>query len=126
MTAIRSDDVINTLQSLNLIKWGLGTNLSYIFLYFILFIWNYLTGIVRYYKGQHIISVSSKVIEEHLKVLCVYLYMFPHFSVILFKKCNTLNYHTCCSMSVYTYILFFWKYMLYYCSKHTIMSMSLY
>lgn len=40
MTAIRNDDIINTLQSLNLIK---------------------------YYKGQHIISVSSKVIEEHLK-----------------------------------------------------------
>lgn len=42
MTAIRNDDIITTLQSLNLIK---------------------------YYKGQHIISVSSKVIEEHLKIL---------------------------------------------------------
>lgn len=42
MTAIRNEDIINTLQSLNLIK---------------------------YYKGQHIISVSSKVIEEHLKTL---------------------------------------------------------
>lgn len=40
MTAIRSDDIINTLQSLNLI---------------------------RYYKGQHIISISAKVIEEHMK-----------------------------------------------------------
>eukprot|EP00249_Psilotum_nudum_P004866 c18351_g1_i1 orf=345-1550(+) len=40
MTAIRNDDIINTLQSLNLI---------------------------RYYKGQHIISVSAKIIEEHLK-----------------------------------------------------------
>ncbi|MCO5595186.1 hypothetical protein L7F22_049225 [Adiantum nelumboides] len=40
MTGIRNDDIINTLQSLNLIK---------------------------YYKGQHIISVSAKVIEEHIK-----------------------------------------------------------
>ncbi|KAH7306300.1 hypothetical protein KP509_22G005400 [Ceratopteris richardii] len=40
MTGIRNDDIINTLQSLNLIK---------------------------YYKGQHIIAVSAKVIEEHLK-----------------------------------------------------------
>ncbi|CAM6102530.1 unnamed protein product [Calypogeia fissa] len=40
MTAIRTDDIISTLQSLNLIK---------------------------YWKGQHIISVSSKVVEEHLK-----------------------------------------------------------
>eukprot|EP01018_Ginkgo_biloba_P030145 Gb_35184 [translate_table: standard] len=42
MTAIRSDDIISTLQSLNLI---------------------------RYYKGQHIISISAKVIDEHLKSL---------------------------------------------------------
>ncbi|MCO5554282.1 hypothetical protein L7F22_007810 [Adiantum nelumboides] len=40
MTGIRNDDIINTLQSLNLIK---------------------------YYRGQHIISVSAKVIEEHVK-----------------------------------------------------------
>ncbi|KAH9306919.1 hypothetical protein KI387_011323, partial [Taxus chinensis] len=40
MTAIRGDDIIDTLQSLNLI---------------------------RYYKGQHIISISAKVIDEHLK-----------------------------------------------------------
>lgn len=40
MTAIRSDDVVSTLQSLNLIK---------------------------YWKGQYIISVTPKIIEEHLK-----------------------------------------------------------
>ena len=40
MTGIRTEDVISTLQSLNLIK---------------------------YWKGQHIISVSQKVIETHLK-----------------------------------------------------------
>eukprot|EP00761_Pharyngomonas_kirbyi_P014648 gb/GECH01014678.1/.p1 GENE.gb/GECH01014678.1/~~gb/GECH01014678.1/.p1 ORF type:complete len:420 (+),score=136.88 gb/GECH01014678.1/:1-1260(+) len=40
MTAIKTDDIISTLQSLNLIK---------------------------YWKGQHIISVTSKVIEEHLR-----------------------------------------------------------
>ena len=40
LTGIRSEDVISTLQSLNLIK---------------------------YWKGQHIISVSQKVIEAHLK-----------------------------------------------------------
>lgn len=38
MTAIKTEDIISTLQSLNLIK---------------------------YWKGQHIISVSPKVIEEH-------------------------------------------------------------
>ncbi|BBM97999.1 histone acetyltransferase MYST1 [Marchantia polymorpha subsp. ruderalis] len=41
MTAIRNDDIITTLQSLNLIK---------------------------YWKGQHIISVSAKIVDEHLKV----------------------------------------------------------
>jgi len=40
MTAIKTDDIISTLQSLNLIK---------------------------YWKGQHIISVTPKLIEEHLK-----------------------------------------------------------
>lgn len=40
MTAIKTDDIIFTLQSLNLIK---------------------------YWKGQHIISVTPKIIEEHLK-----------------------------------------------------------
>ncbi len=40
MTAIKTDDIISTLQSLNLIK---------------------------YWKGQHIISVTPKVIEDHLK-----------------------------------------------------------
>ena len=39
MTAIKTEDIISTLQSLNLIK---------------------------YWKGQHIISVTPKVIEEHL------------------------------------------------------------
>jgi histone acetyltransferase MYST1 len=40
MTAIKTEDIISTLQSLNLIK---------------------------YWRGQHIISVSPKLIEEHLK-----------------------------------------------------------
>lgn len=40
MTAIKTEDIISTLQSLNLIK---------------------------YWKGQHIISVTPKIIEEHLK-----------------------------------------------------------
>lgn len=40
MTAIKPDDIISTLQSLNLIK---------------------------YWKGQHIISVTPRIIEEHLK-----------------------------------------------------------
>lgn len=40
MTSIKTEDIISTLQSLNLIK---------------------------YWKGQHIISVTPKVIEEHLK-----------------------------------------------------------
>ena len=40
MTGIRPEDIISTLQSLNLIK---------------------------YWKGQHIISVSNKVIDTHLK-----------------------------------------------------------
>lgn len=42
MTAIKNEDIINTLQQLNLIK---------------------------YWKGQHIISVTPRVIEQHLKVL---------------------------------------------------------
>jgi len=41
MTAIKTEDIISTLQSLSLIK---------------------------YWKGQHIISVTPKVIEEHLKL----------------------------------------------------------
>lgn len=40
ITSIKPDDIISTLQSLNLIK---------------------------YWKGQHIISVTPKIIEEHLK-----------------------------------------------------------
>lgn len=40
MTAIKTEDIVSTLQSLNLIK---------------------------YWKGQHIISVTPKVIEEHLR-----------------------------------------------------------
>jgi histone acetyltransferase MYST1 len=40
MTAIKPEDIISTLQSLSLIK---------------------------YWKGQHIISVTPKIIEEHLK-----------------------------------------------------------
>ena len=39
MTAIRPDDIITTLQSM---------------------------GLIKYWKGQHLISVSPKVIEEHL------------------------------------------------------------
>eukprot|EP01091_Cochliopodium_minus_P000194 TRINITY_DN10217_c0_g1_i1.p1 TRINITY_DN10217_c0_g1~~TRINITY_DN10217_c0_g1_i1.p1 ORF type:complete len:432 (-),score=71.05 TRINITY_DN10217_c0_g1_i1:56-1282(-) len=42
MTSIKTDDIISTLQNLNLIK---------------------------YYKGQHIISVTPKIIEEHVKNL---------------------------------------------------------
>jgi histone acetyltransferase MYST1 len=40
MTSITTDDIISTLQSLNLIK---------------------------YWKGQHVISVSAKIVDEHLK-----------------------------------------------------------
>ncbi|XP_024529898.1 putative MYST-like histone acetyltransferase 1 isoform X1 [Selaginella moellendorffii] len=40
MTAIRTDDIVQTLQSLNLIK---------------------------YWKGQHILSVTARVVDEHLK-----------------------------------------------------------
>jgi histone acetyltransferase MYST1 len=40
MTAIKTEDIISTLQSLNLIK---------------------------YWKGQHIICVTPKIVEEHLK-----------------------------------------------------------
>ena len=40
MTSIKPDDIIVTLQSLNLIK---------------------------YWKGQHILSVTPKIIEEHLR-----------------------------------------------------------
>ena len=39
MTAIKPDDIITTLQSM---------------------------GLIKYWKGQHLISVSPKVIEEHL------------------------------------------------------------
>ena len=39
-TSIRPDDIISTLQSLSLLKW---------------------------WKGQHIISVTPKLIEEHLR-----------------------------------------------------------
>lgn len=42
LTAIKHDDIVSTLQSLNLIK---------------------------YWKGQHIIAVNTKIIEEHLKVI---------------------------------------------------------
>lgn len=42
MTAIKTEDIINTLQQLNLIK---------------------------YWKGQHIISVTPKVIEQHQKMM---------------------------------------------------------
>ena len=42
-TAIRSDDIISTLQSLNLI---------------------------RFWKGQHVISVSAKIVDEHLRANC--------------------------------------------------------
>ena len=41
MTAIKTEDIISTLQSLNLIK---------------------------YWKGQHVISVSQKVVDEHQKL----------------------------------------------------------
>mmetsp|Transcript_5893 Transcript_5893/g.18889 ORF Transcript_5893/g.18889 Transcript_5893/m.18889 type:complete len:408 (-) Transcript_5893:304-1527(-) len=41
MTSITTDDIISTLQSLNLIK---------------------------YWKGQHVISVSPKIVDEHLKL----------------------------------------------------------
>lgn len=40
LTSIKTDDIISTLQSL---------------------------GLIKYWKGQHIISVTSKVIEDHLK-----------------------------------------------------------
>ncbi|KAL1495142.1 hypothetical protein AB1Y20_017008 [Prymnesium parvum] len=40
MTAIKTEDIISTLQSLNLIK---------------------------YWKGQHVISVSPKIVDEHLR-----------------------------------------------------------
>ncbi|KAL9643505.1 hypothetical protein ABK040_010119 [Willaertia magna] len=40
MTAIKSDDIISTLQTL---------------------------GLIKYWKGQHIISVTPKIIEEHMK-----------------------------------------------------------
>jgi histone acetyltransferase MYST1 len=40
MTSIKTEDIINTLQSL---------------------------GLIKYWKGQHIISVTSKVIQEHLE-----------------------------------------------------------
>ncbi|KAK9824356.1 hypothetical protein WJX72_009663 [[Myrmecia] bisecta] len=42
MTAIRTDDIVKTLESLNLIK---------------------------YWKGDHIISVTPRIIEEHLKTV---------------------------------------------------------
>ena len=41
-TAIRTEDIVSTLQSL---------------------------GLVRYWKGQHILSVTPKLIEEHLRML---------------------------------------------------------
>ena len=41
-TAIRTEDIVSTLQSL---------------------------GLVRYWKGQHILSVTPKLIEEHLSML---------------------------------------------------------
>lgn len=40
LTSIKTDDIISTLQSL---------------------------GLIKYWKGQHIISVTNKVIEDHLK-----------------------------------------------------------
>jgi histone acetyltransferase MYST1 len=40
MTSIKTDDIISTLQSL---------------------------GLIKYWKGQHIISVTNKVIDDHLK-----------------------------------------------------------
>eukprot|EP01087_Luapelamoeba_hula_P016317 TRINITY_DN5015_c0_g2_i1.p1 TRINITY_DN5015_c0_g2~~TRINITY_DN5015_c0_g2_i1.p1 ORF type:complete len:447 (-),score=87.16 TRINITY_DN5015_c0_g2_i1:41-1381(-) len=45
MTAIKTEDIISTLQSLNLI---------------------------RYWKGQHIISVTPQVLDEHLKLAAKY------------------------------------------------------
>jgi len=42
MTSIKTEDIINTLQSL---------------------------GLIKYWKGQHIISVTPKVVQEHLKNL---------------------------------------------------------
>lgn len=42
MTAIRTDDIINTLQQLNLIQ---------------------------YQKGQHVICAADKLIEKHLKAV---------------------------------------------------------
>lgn len=41
-TAIRTEDIVSTLQSL---------------------------GLVRYWKGQHILSVTPKLVEEHLSML---------------------------------------------------------
>ena len=40
VTAIRVEDIVQTLQTLNMVK---------------------------YYKGQHILSVTPRVVEEHLK-----------------------------------------------------------
>lgn len=40
MTCIKTEDIISTLQSL---------------------------GLIKYYKGQHIISVTQKIMDEHLK-----------------------------------------------------------
>ena len=40
MTSIKTEDIIDTLQSLNLIK---------------------------YWKGQHVISITPSVVQEHLK-----------------------------------------------------------
>lgn len=40
MTSIKTEDIISTLQAM---------------------------GLIKYWKGQHIISVTPKVIEEHLK-----------------------------------------------------------
>ena len=40
MTCIKTEDIISTLQSL---------------------------GLIKYYKGQHIISVTQKILDEHLK-----------------------------------------------------------
>jgi len=42
MTSIKTEDIINTLQSL---------------------------GLIKYWKGQHIISVNPKVVQGHLKNL---------------------------------------------------------
>lgn len=51
MTAIKTEDIISTLQSLNLIK---------------------------YWKGQHIISVSQKLIDQHRASKAVKGGMFCH------------------------------------------------